>query len=216
MKLGKHQKLFFVVPPIAALITIYSHINALRVPTQSYLEFSNASLMTLVADYKQAHTPETIGRNCLPRDEATGAELVGEYRNETTTQIFQVWNLKITPSHSVLRVQGLYSNEYGTACLLAYDERYNRTIGEDLSQEDARQVALVVWQYRVSRVGGTTAAQTDFNNTAAELAQYGEIGYVSAEDKWALETIGIRIPPIYQIYDPENPPQMIDSDRGDI
>jgi hypothetical protein len=182
------------------------------------LEATDTALLALVTN-KQADTSEAIGRACLPQGEDAGAELIGEYQNPTSTQLFQVWKLHLTPHHSVLRVHGIYGTNdspYGTVCLLAYDERYNKTIGEDLAVEDARQVALVIWRYRANQIGGVEAMQTGFNDSAAELAQHGEIGYVSAEDKWALETIGIQIPGIYQIYNPENPPQLTDSTRGDI
>lgn len=217
MKISKRQRLFIVITPIAAAATIYSH-NVLRLPAQSYLESPDTALSMLVVNNKQADTSEAVGRACLPQGEADGAVLIGEYRNPITTQLYQVWNLQLTPHHTVLRVHGIYGlgGPDGTVCLYAYDERYNKTIGDDISQEDARQVALVIWQYRTDQAGGVEAMQRGFNNTAAELAQYGETGYVSAEDKWALETIGVQIPSIYQIYDPDNPPQFTDSGRGEI
>lgn len=218
MKFSKRQRLFIVVTPIAAVIAIFIHINVLGLPNQPHLESSDVALSTLVADNKQTDTPEVIGRTCLPEMDAAGAELVGEYQNPISTQLFQVWKLQITPHHTVLRVQGIYGigGPYAPACLLAYDERYNNTIGEDLTKEDARQVALVIWRYRADRVGGIATLQENYNNGAAELEQYGETGYITVEDKWALETLGIKIPSVFQIYDPENPPQMTGSDRGDI
>ena len=218
MKFSQRQKLFIIVTPIAALIAVCSHINVLGLPTQSHVDLPDASLSMLIADNKQSNTPEAIGRACLPQNEATGAELIGTYRNPTTTQLFQIWRMYITPDHPVLRIHGIYGigGPDGTVCLLAYDERYDQTLGENISEEDARQVALVVWQYRVDAIGGVEAMQVGFNNTAAELAQYGETGYVSAEDQWALETLGIQIPSLYQVYDPDNPPEITDSDRGEI
>ena len=212
MKLSNRQRLFIVFTPMAVVITICSHIILLGLPTQSHAGTSGASLSILIADNKQGNTPEAIGRACLPQRESTGAELIGEYRNQTTTQLFQIWRMYITPDHPVLRIHGLY----GPTCLLAYDERYDQTFGDSISEEDARQVALVVWQYRVDAIGGVEAMQVSFNDAAAELAQYGERGYVSAEDKWALEELGIQIPSLYGIYDPDNPPEITGSDRGDI
>ena len=218
MKLNKRQKLFLTVTPIAAVVTICSQINISGLPTQSYSQSPDAALLTLVADNKQADTPEAIGRACLPPNEAAGAELTGEYRNPVSTQLFQVWKLQITPHHTVSRVLGIYGigGPDGTVCLLAYDERYNDTIGDDLAEEDARQVALVIWQHTADQFGGVAALQAGFNNEAAELAQYGEKGYISAEDKWALENLGVHLPSIYVIYDPENPPQQGRSGRGEI
>ena len=216
MKLSKRQRLFIVVIPIAAVVAICIHINALGSPTQSYSESPDVALLALVADNKQANTPEEIGRACLPPTDAAGAELIGEYQNPTSTQLFQIWTIYITPDHPVTRIHGLYINEEGTACLPAYDERYDKTIGDNLSEEDARQVALVFWQHIVDKVGGIEALQTNYDNEARELEQYGEQGYMPAESMWALEALGIQIPGVYQVYDPENPPQITDSTRGDI
>lgn len=212
MKFSKRQKLFIAITPIATVVTICSHINVLGLPLQTQSQSPNSALLTLVADNKQTDTSEEIGRACLPSMEAAGAKLIGEYQNPTTTQLFQVWMLYITPNHPVLRIHGLY----GTTCLLAYDERYDDTIGENVSEEDAKQVALVVWKYRANEVGGIEALQTVFDNQAIELEQYGEVGYVSVEEKWALEALGIQIPSVIEIYDPENPPQPTRSERGEI
>lgn len=216
MKLNNRQRRFITTVSIAIVVIICSQINRFGPSSQAYLESPNVGLLTLVDSSKQADTPEAIGRACLPSMDSAGAELVGEYKNPTSTQLFQVWKLFITPDHTALRVQGLYVNDYGTACLLAYDERYNQTIGDDLSEADAQQVALVIWRYRANIIGGTEALQTSFNNSAAELEQYGEVGYVAVEDKWALEELGIELPSVYQIYNPDNPPTPIRSRRGDI
>ena len=212
MNLNKRQKHFIVIASIATIVAIFSRTNVLGLTVKPYPNSPNGTQIDLVVDNKQASsTTEELGRNCLPEGEAAGAELIGEYQNPSSTELFQVWKLNLTPNHFVLRVNGLY----GTTCLYAYDERYNKTIGDDLSQEDAQQVALVIWQYRADNLGGTDELQESFNNSAAELEQSNEAGYVSAEDKWALETLGIRIPSVYEIYDPENPPQLRRSQAGD-
>ena len=212
MNLKKRQKHFIVVASIAAVVTICGHTNVLGLTVKPYPNSPNSNSINLVVDRKQTGSTEEIGRSCLPEGESDGAELVGEYQNSISTELFQVWRLNLTPQHSVLRVNGLY----GTTCLYAYDERYNKTIGDDLSPEDARQIALVIWKYRADNVGDIDELQASFNTAAAEMEQYDEAGYVSAADKWALETLGIEIPSVYEIYDPENPPQLRRSQRGDI
>ena len=205
MCLSKRQKQFVIIAFVTMVVAICSRVNVFGLAFKPYPESPNESKATLVTHNKQADaTPEEIGRACLPKGEATGAELIGEYQNLTSTQLFQVWKLHLTPHHSILRVHGLY----GTTCLPAYDERYNTTIGDDLSPEDAQQVALVIWQYRADNVGGVDELQASFNTAAAEIEQYNETAYVSVEDKWALEELGIQVPRIYEIYDPENPPQL--------
>ena len=213
MSFGKRQKRFVTVVSIAAAIAICSHVDMFGIAIQPYPETPYGTSAVLVSNTKQINaSTEEVGRNCLTEEESMGAELVGEYQNPISTELFQVWKLNLTPHHSVLRVNGLY----GTTCLYAYDERYNKTIGDDLSQDDAQQIALVIWRYRANNVGGVEELQASFNTAAAEMAQYGEAGYVSVEDKWALEELGIQVPSIYEIYDPENPPVMRRSTRGDI
>lgn len=212
MRFNKRQKQFAVVASIAAVITIASHVNVLGLAFKPYPKSPDSAQVALVANSKQsASTPEEIGRGCLPDSESAGAELIGEYQNPISTELFQVWRLSIA-QHPVLRVHGLF----GETCLLAYDSRYNNSLGDDLSQEDAQQIALVIHRHRADELGGVEALQADLDAQAAELTQYGETGYLPAESIWALEELGINIPDVYEVYDPENPPQMSRPSRGEV
>ena len=212
MNLNNRQKRFLAIASVATIVTVCSHVNLFGLAIQPYPSAPSEAQVVSVADNKQsASTPEEIGRGCLPEGESTGAELIGEYRNPRSTELFQIWTLNIA-EHSVLRIHGLY----GTTCLYAYDERYNDTLADDLSQEDAQQLSLVLYQLQIEELGSLEALQAQFDTQAAELARYGESGYFTAEEIWALEELGIDIPDGYEVYEPENPPQRTRSPRGEI
>ena len=212
MHLNNRQKRFLAIASIATIVTVCSHVNVFGLALKPYPNTPSDSQVVSVADNKQsASTPEEIGRGCLPEGESAGAELIGEYKDPRSTELFQVWRLNVA-QYPVIRIHSLF----GATCLLAYDERYNRSIADDLSQEDARQLSLIVWQYRANEIGGVEALQASFDDHAAELEQYGETGYLATEYMWALEELGIDIPAVYEVYDPENPPQRTRSPRGEI
>lgn len=212
MSISKRHRQFIAIASIAAIVTVCSHVNVFGLALQPYPESPNGAQATLVAGNKQTgSTTEEIGRSCLATNESAGAELIGEYQKPNSTELFQVWELDIV-GHSVLTIHSLF----GTTCLHAYDERYNDSLADDLSPEVAQQLSLVIYQHHVEELGSLEALQTEFDADAAELAQDGEPGYLTAEEIWALEELGIDIPDVYEVYDPENPPQMSRPSRGEI
>lgn len=212
MHLSRRQKQFLAIAAISTALTICSRVNIYGLAVQSYPDTPSRSQVALVADDKQADsTLEQIGRSCLPASESAGAELIGEYKNPDTTELFQAWMLTVA-QHPVLRIHGLYE----TTCLLAYDERYNQTIGDDISQKDARQLSLILYQYRANEIGDIDALQSELNQNAALLIQNGDTGYLSNEDIWALEEMGIQVPDVFEIYNPQNPPKITRSSGGEI
>lgn len=217
MKLSRRQKLFFALTPFAAMVVLCSHIYVLG-NTPILSESTDSALTLLVADIKQDGTPEEIGRECFASSERDSVTFVDSYQNPTTTQLFQLWQFQITPHHTSLIVNGVYGigGEYGIACLHGYDERYDDHIRQHLNEDDARQVALMIWRHTANTVGGVQTLQQNFDEGAVELEQYGEIGYMTAEDMWALQQLGVRIPTIYEIYDPENPPEIRETERGQV
>lgn len=212
MNLNNRQKRFLAIASIATVVTVCSHVNIFGLALNPYPNTPSNAQVTLAANNKQsAPTTEEIGRGCLPEGESAGAELLTEYRNPTSTELFQIWRLSIA-QHPVLRIHGLYE----TTCLYAFDSRYNQSFGDDLSQENARQLSLAMFRYRADELGGVDALQADFNAEAAELVEHGETGYLPEESIWALEELGIDIPDVYEVFDPENPPQRTRSPRGEI
>lgn len=212
MSIRKRHKQFIAIASIATIVTVCSHVNVFGLAIQPYPKSPDGAQMSLVAENKQmGSTTEEIGRSCLAPNESAGAELIGEYQKPNSTELFQIWELNIA-GHSVLTIHSLF----GTTCLHAYDERYNDSLADDLSQEDARQLSLVLYQLQIEELGSLEALQAQFDTQAAELARYGEPGYFTAEEIWALEELGIDIPDGYEVYEPENPPQRTRSPRGEI
>jgi hypothetical protein len=212
MNITKRHKQFVAIASVATIITVCSHVNVFGLALQPYPTSPNGTQATLVAENKQTgSTTEEIGRSCLATNEATGAELIGEYQKPNSNELFQVWELNIA-GHSVLTIHSLL----GTTCLHAYDERYNNSLADDLSQEDAQQLSLILYQHQVEELGSLEALQAQFDAEARELAQYGESGYLPAESIWALNELGIRLSDVYEVFDPANPPQRSRSPRGEI
>ena len=127
MNLSNRQKQFLAIVSIAAAITVCSHVNVFGLALKPYPNTPINAQGTLAVNNKQsALTTEEIGRGCLPESESAGAELLTEYRNPTSTELFQIWKLNIA-QHPVLRIHGLY----GTTCLYAFDSRYNESFADD-------------------------------------------------------------------------------------